>query len=483
MLTLRVNLDDVGEPWALSGRIASVGGSRIEAFCSPHLDISVATYASDRVVWIGEDSDPCDHSCLPTPSIERYSSFIEFEGIAVFLSAGEGSPRLSLVRTAAGCCPIYVSAYDGVITASWRFEDAALARPTRRADIDACRILLDHGPSQSRDTIIAGVHMLWPGEIATFGQDGLAFRPMDEPNVVMPSSLSDHARATDEFMRRMEHVLRPRIKRSASTILELSGGLDSSCVAIAAAGVGGGLNSYALVHDGAMGLQQRARREELISLLGLNDVTHPSGEPGPLASLQSADLSLTPHDDIYRMACVAGVLAHPNADIDLLITGIGGDELSGDDTFFRYDWEVRGLSARSSITAAASRCDMFMRMGIWVVHPMVHPLVVDFCRALPHVIRADRRLHHLTLARAGLSDGFIFPRFQEHYGNLIQFEAARFDFEKALDGTILADLGVRDYSALLIKAYEAGYGGFSYSLIHELFDYLKLDAVLKRYLT
>jgi asparagine synthase (glutamine-hydrolysing) len=166
----------------------------------------------------------------------------------------------------------------------------------------------------------------------------------------------------------------------------------------------------------------------------------------------------------------------------LLITGIGGDELACEDTFYRHEWEVKGYSSLSSITAAAGRCDMFMRMGIWVAQPFVHPIVVNFCRALPAKMREHRLIHFLTLARAGLSDGFLFPRFQEHYGNLIQYEAARFDFERALEGSVLADYGI-DYGDLLTRAYDAGYGGFSYALINELWRYLKLDAVLKRYIT
>jgi hypothetical protein len=180
---------------------------------------------------------------------------------------------------------------------------------------------------------------------------------------------------------------------------------------------------------------------------------------------------------------VAGVAGHPDKSIDLLLTGIGGDELSGEDTFYRHEWEVKGHSSLSSISSAAARCDMFMRMGIWVVHPLVHPYVVNFCRALPKKLRANRLFNFLTLARAGLSDGFMLPRFQEHYGNLMQHEASLFDFEKALEGSLLAEYGIQDYGPLLAKAYEAGWGGFSYALISELHEYLKLDAILKRYVT
>jgi hypothetical protein len=83
--------------------------------------------------------------------------------------------------------------------------------------------------------------------------------------------------------------------------------------------------------------------------------------------------------------------------------------------------------------------------------------------------------------RAGLSDGFFFPRYYEHYGNIVQREAALFDFDNALTQSIVGDFGITEFSPLLERAREASLGGFSYELITELYLLLKLETVLRRY--
>lgn len=482
MLSLRLVLGDLVRSFKLIDGILDFGGSRVEIFRSPHIQFGGKLYGNTAVLWVGEDADPFRTTQQKGPNPRNYQTFLDFEGIAIFLSEGEFGPKIQLARTMAGSCPIYVCAENGVLTSTWRFEDAAFAIAKRRPDVDACRLLLEYGPCQTRNTIIDGIFVLWPGEMVCFDSQGLEFHEIEEPDVVVPGSLREGARATDELMQIIEAVIRPRIEKSRSTVIELSGGYDSSLVALAASNIRRPLNSYGLIHSGAMGAQQRIRREELISICGTLDITHSAGDPGPLAALEFDESSLTPNDDIFRLACVKGVALHPGRPIDLLLTGIGGDELTMSNTFYRREWEVYGPSSLSTMVAAAGRCDMFMRQGIWVFQPLAHPHVVNFCRALPEVMRSKRMLPIVALARAGLSDGFLFPRFHEHYGSLMQFEASQFDFEKALGDTIVSNFRIADFGPLLSRAYEAGTGGFTYGLISDLWMYLKLDITLKRYI-
>lgn len=482
MLSLRLVLGDLVHSFELMNGSLDFGGSRVEVFRSPHIQFCGKLYSNSAVLWVGEDVDPFRSTGRNAPVPESYQAFLDYEGIAIFLSKGERGPKIQLARTMAGSCPIYVCAENGVLTSSWRFEYTAFAISKRRPDVDACRLLLEHGPCQTRNTIIGGLHALWPGEMVSFDSEGLKFKEIDEPDVVVPGSFREGARATDELMRIIEAVIRPRLEKSRSAVVELSGGYDSSLVALSASNIRQRLSSYGLIHSGAMGMQQRLRREELISICDTTDITHFSGDPAPLEALSFDESSLTPNDDIFRLACVKGVTLHPSQPFDLLLTGIGGDELTMSDTFYRRGWEVYGPSSLSTMVAAAGRCDMFMRQGVWVFQPLAHPHVVNFCRALPPVIRSNRMLPIVALARAGLSDGFLFPRFHEHYGNLMQFEASQFDFEKALGQTIVSNFGIADYGPILARAYEAGTGGFTYGLISDLWIYLKLDLMLKRYI-
>lgn len=88
----------------------------------------------------------------------------------------------------------------------------------------------------------------------------------------------------------------------------------------------------------------------------------------------------------------------------------------------------------------------------------------------------------LALARAGLSDGFLFPRLSEHYDNAMQAEAAQFDYDAAFESSIVDDLGIVDVDAILWQARAASHGGFSYELISDLYATLRLETFLRRHL-
>jgi hypothetical protein len=261
----------------------------------------------------------------------------------------------------------------------------------------------------------------------------------------------------------------------------LSGGFDSSCIAVAASKVREGLPSYGAIQQGIIGQQQAVRRRELIGLLGLNDTTAPADIVGPLAALSIDECTITPIDDNYRMSCLAALDSHPEKRVDLVIAGIGGDELTMENTIGREDWEVRTSIASSAVDAVAIRSDMFMRRGVWVVNPFSSRRVVDFCRALPKAMRTGRILNLLTLARAGLSDGFLFPRYAEHFGHMALHEAAGFDFDAAFSQSVLADYGLINIDALLSDAHRATYHGFDLAIITKLWHALKLEVVLRRY--
>jgi hypothetical protein len=436
--------------------------------------------ADDRKeFWIGEDLDPFPSNLLA--QMDSYRMFVGYEGIKVLLHQTSGRRILEVVRTAAGSCPVYITANRNILVASWRFEDVAQAISRPMPHLEACRIYLEHGPCQVRDQIIDGMFMLWPGESATFSNDGLSFRQAETPDIVLPATLSESARVTDEFLRLIAEAMQPTLLKAIRPLVELSGGLDSSCVAVAACSVKKSINSYGVFHEGAVGVQQRRRRRELVELLEVNDFEFPSFQHPPFAALEVEECTFTPLDDMYRLPCVYAVDAHHVKEVDLIITGIGGDELTKENTFLRHEWEVSGSLCTSAIVAAAGRADMFLRRGIWPINPLVSHSVVDFCRALPKKMRADRLLNILTLVRSGLRDGFLFPRYYEHYGNVIQREAALFDFDGALSKSVVADYGIVEFSPLLERAREASLRGFSYELITKLYLLLKLETVLRRY--
>ncbi|HEX8578881.1 MAG TPA: hypothetical protein VF655_04715 [Allosphingosinicella sp.] len=475
-------MDDDFQACSQSGKTVRFGGSHVEAFTSTVIDIHLRIEPDCAEIWVGEDASPDDSSEPLVRRIDQYRETRSFEGLRIAISRKEGKPRVDIARTRAGGCPIYVSTSGTSLTVSWRFEEAALAIPQRKPSHEACTRYLKLGPRPVREQVIEGLFMLWPGEALTFDHDGLRFSHAKTLEVVVPGSLTDHARVSDAFVELLAEALQPALAKARNPLVEVSGGYDSSCVAIAASSVRSGLNSYAVIHEGAIGAQQQRRRREIVQLLGLSDFVRPSNKPPPFESLQVPECSFTPLDDVYRLACIHAVEEHPAGPFDLAVTGIGGDEITKENTFHREDWEVPGSICSSAADAAAGRSDMFMRRGIWLVQPFVNQNVVDFCRALPRKLRAERMLNILTLARAGLSDGYIFPRYYEHYANVIGREASLIDFDDMFQESLLGDLGIMDVSAILWRAREGTRDGLELALVVELWLALKLDGVLRRYL-
>lgn len=390
---------------------------------------------------------------------------------------------LRIRRTDVPGVPIYVSFENRTLVVSWRFEDAVGNLGSPRPNLEASRIYVENGPALTRETVIAGVYMLWAGEALVATDAGIAFTPKSVRDVVVPATLSWNARATDGLREIIAENMRPFLAAADRPIVELSGGFDSACVALAASDVRDGLLSYGLVHAGVVGVQQRARRQEVVDLLGFADYGYMADNHPELAALEIDEAQITPFDDNQRIPCAYGVETHPLGRADLILTGVGGDELCMEQTFRRSSWELPGTASSSSLTVAAGRADMFLRRGIWPLNPLCAPSVVNFCRALPSSLKVNRSINLLMLARAGLSDGFLFPKFEEGYGHAMQREAALYDFDAALDSSLVADFRVMDISPLLERARAASSGGFSYGLICSLFWLLKLEKILKRYVT
>jgi asparagine synthetase B (glutamine-hydrolysing) len=285
-------------------------------------------------------------------------------------------------------------------------------------------------------------------------------------------------------MELIREAVEGNLKRAGGAAVELSGGLDSSCVALAVGKAGLSLASYGIVHSGPVGKQQVARRKEVIALAGLRDMTYLARKQRTFASLERAELQITPFDDMYRPHCTAAIerLRKGGDEVDLVLTGMGGDELVKAYTTSRLDYEVAGYLASSAIVAAACRSDAFMRLGVWPKSPLLSKPIVDFCRALPEELRSQRLINVLALARAGLSDAFLFPRYHENFGFIAELSARDFDFDDFFETSAVHETGAYDITGFLIGARKATIFGFEPKFRAQLFQLCKLEVVLRNYL-
>ncbi|QTD56906.1 hypothetical protein [Parasphingorhabdus cellanae] len=481
MLSAKLNLKDVHSAIEHDTSRATFGESTISKFKSKHLQFSAVSRDGVIEFWIGEDEDPYLGIDRSVP-LEQYRDIDDQQGIKIRIS-NDGRARVELARTDVTGSPIYISNTGSQIIISWKIEEVVASIANPLPNEQSCKQFLSHGPKPIREQIIKGLYMLWPGEACIFDKTGLSFHEATSRDIVQSGVLSNSAVATEHFIFLISQSLERAVKKSERTAIELSGGYDSSCVAIAAAQLRSDLYSYAALQLGAVGIQQNERRQELVSSLGLIDATAPANSTLPFAALNLKECSRTPYDDMFRMSCVNALEKHDGGDIDLVLTGIGGDELTMENTVGREEWEVNSRIASSAIDASTSRSDMFMRRDIWLVQPLTSRRVVDFCRALPQSMRQGRMLSVLSLARAGLSDGFLFPRYGEHFGVMSQHEASMFDFDKAFAESLIADFNLIDLDALLVDARKATVHGFNFELIARLWFALKLETILRRYVS
>lgn len=479
MITLNLYLADIGGAVSIEDGDISFGRSYIVRFGSPMLVSEYRALRAGIAFWIGESADPFEDD---NASLEvDYSAYERGQGVKCRFEMVDGQPRAVIARTCAGASPFFVAASGDRLSASWRFEDAVALFRQPRPNLEACRHYLEHHAGLVREMVIEGVAMLWPGEVAIFDRGGIRFHCSPPRAVAVPTPIHEASRATEHFVHLVGEELRPLLERARTPVVEFSGGLDSSCVAVAARTIRQDLFSYGLLHEGVVGAQQKMRREELIQSIGLRDFAAPGYLTTPLLGLADEELAFTPYDNNHRPACARALDSHPARPIDLVISGVGGDELTLEKTYTRLEWELPGDICPSALVAAVCHADAFMRRGIWLCNPLLARPVVDLCRALPRELRQQRMLNLLVLARAGLSDGFLFPRYAEHFGAAMQREAALFDFDAALQESIVSDYGISDISPLLSEARRASHGGFNFDLIGRLYSLMKLECVLKHY--
>ena len=192
------------------------------------------------------------------------------------------------------------------------------------------RCFILYGPQLAQETIVIGVKQLFAGQSASWsaGQTEIEIDPMVECESLEQSVLRPGAHVTAVFVDLINLSCRAVLQHAARPALELSGGMDSSCVAVALKAADRAFLSYALLHDGNAGHQQKLRRMELLSQLNCTDCCIPSKICKPFTRLQQpcaeGDDCIGVYDDLYWDGILECLNAMPGGRPDLVITGIGG---------------------------------------------------------------------------------------------------------------------------------------------------------------
>lgn len=442
----------------------------LAALASPHLRVITAE-REDRRLWCvvehcGEP-DIDDLLSCGDPAACAFSSVLNYDGVAILICDDASNGTAYILRTLHATVPLYLSTTKDCLKMSWDFFGCASHVPFR-VNVEACRRFIVEGPTITQPTIIDKVSLLSGGQLATWKEGTLSIEnppviPRYETSLLMPG-----AQVTSVFLELIAAEIRPRLSRSEHGALELSGGLDSSCVAGALADLtAAGFQTYGLIHPGVSGRQQAMRRAELVDRFRFADTAVPSIESRPFSVYweRGASARRPPNDELYRNGIEACLDALPEQP-DLVVTGIGGDEL----TLLAEDTEafdgaraaralfgdsitetqtIPTLAAVSAVESAFCRADMFLSRGIWPLNPLTSPALIQFGQMIPEAMKRDRLLNKVTLAKLGLSDFFLFPTYRENFGAVYRNDLAHFDFGAYFSVAMIHDFGIIDLPALL----------------------------------
>jgi Asparagine synthase len=456
----------VSRPWEWTGAAWRNGRHRVHPVSSPLLRAS-RVQKDDRtrivVAEVGRPDEP--------PHVS-----LEISPAGITASVGY-----------CGVAPLYVCASGSRVRGSW---NVAQLRAGMRLD-DLCdRVVLRGLTRQHRyssDTLFRTVHRLTERATATVGPAGVR---VTYPEPVEHITRARGVRPGVDIVAAFTELLQVAVQRStvpgSRVGVELSGGVDSATVALAvAAAVScGAVRSYGLVLDGAVGREQRQRRQVILDELGWSDVTVEAREHPPFAptGIRSSGQAHDPLGAFYREAFDALRDQAADDDITVMFSGLCGDELMAlrpTETTTPLPqprplvpWlGQRALAAVAeldanlapvgvlplpTLMAFALHNPTYLDAGILPVAPLADPALLRLAEQLPVSWRRGKALLRAGLARSGLPRRVTRPASPETFSELMQRGLRRHGLpllHGMLRNSVLIETGFVDHAALT-TAYE-----------------------------
>lgn len=414
--------------------------------------------------------------------------------VASVLVERGGTPRLSVNAGHWPTAPVWLLSQGSELFASWDplALVARIGRPALNFQLAAYFLGTLETP-YAATTLVSGIVLVTERSRARW--DGSTVEVLYPPSIAPRGTrkLVPNADVTSAAWRILSESVRRFSGRAERARLggELSGGLDSALVCLAAAeaiGDAEALHTFALLLPEKRTCGQEVRRAELVRSCRAIDHTVELLDALPLASSQRP--SGLPWEECYYEAVNAMLDQAVAARVTTMFTGLGGDELCsaeegeerGHHTGGRIvstrptlpfltaraqaawyeaeemcDRAPTGTADVSAMEAVAFGSAQYLRRGIWPVHPLCTPELIRFSQALPAEWHQGR-----TLTRALLSSRSL-PEFVTHAPGTDTFSAAfvhslrgpaRARLESLFGEPCLADLGLVEPKALL-QAFRA----------------------------
>ncbi|MFD0007160.1 hypothetical protein ACFVJ4_32680 [Streptomyces sp. NPDC127178] len=381
-----------------------------------------------------------DEAVTEASAWERAHHLIEITSNGTTVSTGAHAPA-----------PVYLTAHGGTLHGHWDVTRLRSEIPHQNLDtIETARLLALTGHYSTR-TAWQGISLLTERSHAWFHDGELRVRMPTPARHDEPRELAPDAPVLDGYERLLDAVLADHHYVPRQTGVELSGGMDSSNVAISLASRHGRvLASGALIQEGAAGEQQQRRRAAMIRYAGFRDTALRACDYLPMDPQHAPRMPLGPHEEIY-IAGHSRLLAAWKADGVLwAVAGVGGDEMLSLppephpplSAVYLPRWltlsTVEALRDQesgippappisdSTLRALACGAPMYLRAGLWPLYPLAHPAMWRFGQWLPFEWRRNKHLARARLQRLGFGQEVTHPPLRENFHDVLNRSLARF---------------------------------------------------------
>ncbi|MGW0885411.1 hypothetical protein [Streptomyces sp. NPDC002671] len=354
------------------------------------------------------------------------------------------SDTVTVTTGARATAPVYLLVSQGALHANWDITQLRSLLPHQTLDsVEVARSLALSGHYSAR-TVFEPVRLLTERGQAVFHDGTLTFTEPSACEHDEPRELVENAPVIDAYVDLLDSVLADHYHDAQRTAVELSGGMDSSNVALSLARRhGSGIAAGALLQDGEPGEQQVRRRAALMGYCGIKeDTTLRSADYLPLDPRWASEQRLGPHEEVYIAGHSRLLSSWCNDGILWAATGVGGDEMlsrpvpAGEPvqraprrppawftplTREALDDQDHGIPpappiSDSTLRAMACGAPMYLRGGIWPLYPLADPVMWRFGQWLPEVWRRNKRLARARIECCdGLPREVAHPRARENF--------------------------------------------------------------------
>ncbi|MBY5427858.1 asparagine synthase-related protein [Rhizobium leguminosarum] len=444
MIDLSIDFDDVRSHIKLSDTGIRVGRSHVDIY--QHRLVEGLIYFNDRkIVAVSRECSSGDDHVTSAIRLEEVATDHELDAIhkeikstrlavvTVEIGRSTDNPYVLIYNNHNPLTSLCLCLEEARVIASWNFMTVARRSNRNIISDDFLARWLTLQPHQyNNGTIFKNIHRTTINTETLVTRDKIRISEVDLRVSTYPRQLRTPERAQEFLFQMLTETLTRRRFEFGKMAVEVSGGLDSSVVAVAAAAVLP--HPIAASIDVATDSQNQTTRQELLARkLGLDHVkvdvwAHLPFAAGTerFASLGTSYLAESFYEAFHHLTQILKTRG-----IDAILTGMGGDEafpLFADEvdtsravkprarpSFIRpkaYLLAELPPVTRNFITSyhgsaalgVANRAERFLNQGIWPVNPFLEPEIIQFGSSLPPALRHQRAILSNILAGNGMPE-------------------------------------------------------------------------------